>query len=230
MKHVLITGANRGIGLEHARLFASRGIKVTTAVRVPQEAVDLLQLQSEYPGLINIFPYDASSSDSSSLLKKVVGDVAIDLLFANAGALGEDEGLGELNTKMILDVIQVNALAPLKLAEAFVDNVAKSNKKMIALQSSVMGSIGNNSSGGYYAYRSSKAVLNMFAKNLSIKLYPKGVTVIALHPGWVKTSMGGQDAPLTAKESATHQQKLFDELDHSKSGSFFNYDGQILDW
>lgn len=230
MKRVLVTGANRGIGLEHVRRFAARGIEVIAAVRVPKQATMLHQLQREYAGLITIFPYDASITESIKSLKTAVGHLAIDLLFANAGALGEDEPLGQLETKMILDIVQINAIAPLKLAEIFIDNVAKSERKLIAFQSSVMGSIGSNSSGGYYAYRSSKAMLNMFAKNLSIDLRPKGISVLTLHPGWVRTSMGGEDAPLAPSESAVNQQKLFDQYDHSISGSFFNYDGQTIVW
>ena len=128
-----------------------------------------------------------------------------------------------------LDLIRVNSLAPLKLVEALADNVANSEGKLIAFQSSQLGSIGN-SSGGRYAYRISKAALNMVAKCVSADLSSRGVIVVTLHPGWVKTRMGGSGAPLTVEQSVAGQQRLFDRLSVADSGHFFNYDGTELPW
>ena len=122
------------------------------------------------------------------------------------------------------------SLASLKLAETFAENVARSKDKLIAFQSSLMGSIGDNSSGGYYAYRISKSALNMVAKGVSNDLKSRGVIAVALHPGWVKTRMGGVNAPVTLEQCVAGQQRLFDKLTLAETGRFFNFDGRELPW
>jgi NAD(P)-dependent dehydrogenase (short-subunit alcohol dehydrogenase family) len=130
----------------------------------------------------------------------------------------------------VLELIRVNALAPLKLVEALVYNLTLSRRKLVALQSSQMGSIGNNQSGGRYEYRLSKTALNMVARNLANDLRPRGVTVVALHPGWVQTRMGGQGAAISVDTAVAGQQKLFDTLTPAHSGRFYNFDGTELPW
>jgi len=230
MKTILITGANRGIGLEHVRAFVARGIHVLATVRSMDEAGELKALADGTPALLQVFRYDAARADAPATLKSELGDTPIDLLFANAGGMGSHQTFGEVDVESALELVRVNALAPLKLVEALVDNVAKSQRKLIAMQSSLMGSIGDNTSGGYYAYRSSKAMLNMIAKNLANDLRARGITVVTLHPGWVKTRMGGQSAPVTTAQCVAGQQKIFDGLTLSDSGRFFNYDGKALSW
>lgn len=230
IRQVLVTGANRGIGFEHVRHFATRGVDVFAAVRDPQNEKELRALQGKLPGIIKICAYDAISNQSCMALKDLIGDVPIDLLLANAGDFGTDTVYRNLDKDALLIQVQVNALAPLKLAEAFVDNVASSDAKIIAFQSSIMGSISSNEEGGFYSYRASKAMLNMFAKNLSIDLKPRKITVIALHPGWVKTRMGGPDAALSIVDSVTCQQGIFDSISFRDTGSFINYDGKRLGW
>jgi NAD(P)-dependent dehydrogenase (short-subunit alcohol dehydrogenase family) len=231
MKNVLVTGANRGIGLAHLRVFVERGIHVFAAVRTLQGADELESLQSTHPNLITILSYDAVDPQAPFLLKKALGTTPIDLLLANAGAMGgSDQSLGSIDAEAVLLLLRINALAPLKLAEALADNVAQSTVKLIALQSSLMGSISDNGSGGYYAYRMSKAALNMVAKGMAIDLKSRGITVVSLHPGWVKTRMGGASAPVTPEQSVRGQQKLFDHLKLQDSGQFFNYDGIRLNW
>lgn len=231
MKTVLITGANRGIGLEHARCFAARGVHVFTTTRSPQESTALAALADEYRGNVTILPYDATDTDSVHLLKDAIGKKPIDLLLANAGGMGGfRQTFGSLDIDDILQLVRLNALAPLKLAEALADNVARSTRRLIVFQSSLMGSIGDNSSGGFYAYRVSKAALNMIAKNVSNELRSREVVVVAMHPGWVRTRMGGQSAPLTVEQSVAGQQRLLDRLTLADSGRFFNYDEKELPW
>lgn len=230
MKTVLITGANRGIGLEHTRSFMARGVHVYAAVRAPSEASELFALAGQYPGLLTVLPYDATQAEAAASLKADLADTPIDLLFANAGLMGTAQSFGSVDVEQVLQLVQVNALAPLMLAQALVDNVARSGRKLLALQSSQMGSIADNSSGGYYGYRISKAALNMVARNLSRDLQARGLIVVSLHPGWVKTRMGGQSAPLTVAQCVAGQQRLFDQLTAQDSGRFFNYDGKELPW
>jgi NAD(P)-dependent dehydrogenase (short-subunit alcohol dehydrogenase family) len=230
MKTVLITGANRGIGFEHARAFVARGIHVYAAVRSPKDAEELQALVTANPGRITVLVYDAVNPDSAFQLKAALGNAPIDLLLANAGAMGgSKQSFGAVDVEDVMQLVRINSLAPLKLAEALADNVARSDRKLIAFQSSLMGSIGD-SSGGYYAYRVSKAALNMVAKGVSNDLKSRGIIVVTLHPGWVKTRMGGASAPLTVEQSVTGQQRLLDSLSMKDTGHFFNYDGKELPW
>ena len=231
MKAVLITGANRGIGLGHARRFAERGIEVFATARSPDSAEELHALAHAHPGKFTVLHYDANEPDAPAKLKAAVSDIPIDLVLANAGAMGESgQSLGNIHVEGVLDLIRVNALAPLKLVEALIYNITLSERKLVAFQSSQMGSIGNNSSGGSYEYRLSKSAVNMIARNVANDLKPRGVIVVALHPGWVKTRMGGQGATVTVEASVAGQQKLFDSLTPAHSGRFFNYDGTELPW
>jgi len=231
MKTILITGANRGLGLAHVRTFASRGIRVVATARIPDEAIELTQLATLYSGLVDVLAYDAADPEAPSRLKVMMGDTPLDLLFCNAGVMGENgQSLGSIDVFGILDVVRINSLAPLKLVEALTDNVACSKRKLVAFQSSLMGSIGDNGSGGRYGYRISKCALNMIAKGVANDLRSRGVISVALHPGWVKTRMGGQQAPLTIEQSVAGQQQILDRLSLKDSGRFFNYDGKELPW
>ncbi len=231
MKTVLITGANRGIGLTHARRFAQRGVHVYATARAPQDADDLASLALAHPGRVTVLPYDAHDSAAPAMLKAALGDTPVDLLLANAGAMGgKGQAFGSVNVDAVLELVRVNTLAPLKLAEALADNVARSQHKVIAFQTSRMGSIGGNDASGSYAYRISKAALNMVARNVAIDLKARGVIVVALHPGWVRTRMGGQGAPVGVEESVAGQQRLIDALTPAHSGRFFTFDGTELPW
>ncbi len=231
MKTVLITGANRGIGLEHARRFAANGTRVYATARAPARARELKALAADQEGRITILEYEASEPKAPARLKAALGDTPLDLLFANAGATGdESKSFGSIDEDDILRLVRINALAPLKLAEALIDNVAASQRKLIAFQSSLMGSIGDNSSGGYYAYRIAKGALNMIARNIAVDLRRRGVIVVALHPGWVRTRMGGERAPVSVVECVAGEQRLLDTLTLAESGRFFNYDGRELPW
>jgi NAD(P)-dependent dehydrogenase (short-subunit alcohol dehydrogenase family) len=231
MKTVLITGANRGIGLEHVRRFAARGAHVFATARSLADAKELKALAADQDGRIEVLVYEASDSEAPARLQAALGETPLDLLFANAGAVGDkSQSFGSVDVENVLQLIRINALAPLKLVEALADNVARSQRKVIAFQSSLMGSVGDNSSGGYYAYRLAKGALNMIAKGVSNDLRPRGVIVVALHPGWVRTRMGGDSAPVSIDESVAGQQRLLDSLTPGESGRFFNFDGKELPW
>lgn len=230
-QNILITGANRGLGLGHAQAFAARGMRVFATARNPADAPDLQALAHKYPGQVTLLAYDAARMDAPAALQATLQDTPLDLLLANAGAFGASpQEFGSTDAQDMLELVRVNALAPLKLVEALAANVARSQRKLIALQSSMMGSITDNRSGGYYAYRVSKAALNMIARGLSQDLRPQGVTVVALHPGWVRTRMGGQSAPLQVQDAVAGQQQVLDRLGPGDTGRFLNYDGSEIPW
>ncbi|MFW6300659.1 MAG: SDR family oxidoreductase [Oceanicaulis sp.] len=229
MPHALIAGANRGIGLEHARQLLSREWTVTAAVRDPGGAGDLKALDPG-DGRLRIEAYDASKLDAAQNLKKKI-DGPLDILFANAGVMGPSEQeFGKAAQEGFMDTLRVNALAPLALAEAFADQVAQSQMKVIALQSSRMGSIADNGSGGRYAYRASKAALNAVGKSLSVDLKDKGIVVLILHPGWVRTDMGGPNGNLTVRECVDGQLDLIARANPDMNGRFFHVSGEDLPW
>jgi NAD(P)-dependent dehydrogenase (short-subunit alcohol dehydrogenase family) len=229
MPHALITGANRGLGLEHVSQLLKREWTISAAVRDPESA-DALKALDPGDGRLNILAYDASDLNAAKALKeKVTGP--IDILFANAGVMGpKEQAFGEAANDGFLDTFRVNTLAPLALAEAFADQVAQSQLKVIALQSSRMGSIADNDTGGRYAYRASKAALNAVGKSLSIDLKDKGVVVLTLHPGWVRTDMGGPNGLLTPSEAVSAQLDLIARANPAMSGRFFHISGEDLPW
>jgi len=229
MPHALITGANRGIGLEHVRQLLSRGWTITAAVRDPAAATELKALDPG-DGRLQIEAYDASDPGAAAALKaKVEGP--LDILFANAGVMGPKvQEFGSAASEGFLDTLRVNTLAPLALAEAFADQVAESQMKVIALQSSRMGSIADNDSGGRYAYRASKAALNAVGKSLSVDLKDTGVIVLLLHPGWVRTDMGGPNGNLTVNECVEGQLDLIARANPAMNGRFFHVSGEDLPW
>ena len=231
MPHALITGANRGLGLEHTRQLLARGWTVTAACRNPDAADDLKALDPG-DGRLKIEAYDASDLASASTLAGRVTD-PIDLLFANAGMMNPStRSFGSAANADMVTEMTVNSIAPLALAEAFADQVAASEMKIIALQSSRMGSIADNSSGGAYGYRASKAALNAIGKSLSLDLKERDIVVLVLHPGWVRTDMGGPNGLMTATESVSAQLDLIARAFKQPAmiGRFFHISGEDLNW
>jgi NAD(P)-dependent dehydrogenase (short-subunit alcohol dehydrogenase family) len=224
MPTVLITGANRGIGLELTRQYAAAGWEVIACCRKPKEAAQLARLKVE------IRPLDVAKPASIAKLSAALKGRAIDVLLNNAGVLGRRSGFGKAETKEFLSVMQVNALGPLLMAQAFWPHVKRSGLKKIVAITSGMGSIAGGANGGSYAYRSSKAALNMVMKNLGRDLGEKGIVTAAISPGWVRTDMGGRHAPQGVVESAAGIIEVIAGLDAKSSGGFFNYNGQVLRW
>jgi NAD(P)-dependent dehydrogenase (short-subunit alcohol dehydrogenase family) len=155
----------------------------------------------------------------------------IDLLLNNAGIGGpRGQSVGNIDYETWARVLDVNTLGPMRVAEAFVDNVARSERKLIVTLTSGMGSIGDNASGGAFAYRSSKAAMNMVMRSLAIDLATRGITCVVINPGWVQTDMGGPHARLPVAESVAAMRRLIDKLGPAQSGKFLNYDGREYAW
>jgi NAD(P)-dependent dehydrogenase (short-subunit alcohol dehydrogenase family) len=227
MPTVLLTGANRGLGLEFARQYAARGWRVHACCRKPADAPDLAALAG--PNLV-VRALDVRDFEAVAGLAREIAD-PIDVLLANAGIYGpEKTSLGRIDYAAWAEVFAVNTMAPLRLAECFVEHVARSERKTIACVSSFMGSVGGNSGGRHYLYRSSKAALNAVVKSLAIDLRDRGVKAVTLHPGWVKTDMGGADADLEIPASVAGVVGVLERLRPEDSGKFLNYDGSELPW
>jgi NAD(P)-dependent dehydrogenase (short-subunit alcohol dehydrogenase family) len=224
---VLITGAGRGIGLEFARQYAETGWQVHATCREPKSASELLTL----PGEVTVHKLDVTHPKQIGHLQRELEGVPIDLLINNAGVIGPRErSIGNMDYDAWEEVLRINTLAPIRIAEAFLDNVLASDKKLIVSITSVYGSIGSNNSGGSYVYRSSKAALNAAMRSLAIDLRDEGVTVVVFHPGWVRTDMGGPNATVTPQDSVAGMRALIDLLKPSQSGHFYGYDGAEIPW
>ena len=227
---VLITGANRGIGLALTHACLRRDDQVIACCRDPYNARALHQLSEIYPNL-SIHQLDVSRGEDYLHLKHAIGDQVIDLLVANAGVLGPQlQGFGQVDYHAWAEVFAINSMAPLRLAEHFFDNLKDSERRTLVCISSVMGSIDLNQEGGSYLYRSSKAALNAVVKSLAIDLAGDGIHVLAIHPGWVKTQMGGEGAVVEADECAVTLLETLDRLPAGTSGQFLSYDGKPLTW
>ncbi|WP_020483154.1 SDR family oxidoreductase [Methylomonas sp. MK1] len=231
MQTVLITGANRGLGLEFCRQYAAADYKVIAACRNPGKAEQLAALAQQYPH-IQIETLDVADFNQIDALASKLSDCKIDVLLNNAGVYGDQagRGFGQLDYQIWASVLAVNVMAPLKLAEAFLPQVQRSDKRLIVTLSSLMGSMTDNTSGGSILYRSSKAGLNAALKSLSIDLRSAAVGVLILHPGWVRTDMGGPNGLIDAEESVSGMRKVIDNFSLADTGRFVKYDGSALPW
>lgn len=228
---VLITGANRGIGLELVRQYAEEGNQVIACCRVPAKAEALRRLAAANPGRLDIVALEVTDADQIRQLATRLRGRPIDILLNVAGVIGQDdEVFGETDESLWLQAFRINTIAPLKIMEALMDNVAASRRKVVAAMSSKMGSMADNGSGGYYVYRSSKAALNAVMKSAALDLRSRGISVVILHPGWVKTDMGGPDAEITPQQSVLQLRRILDRVSLRDSGSYFDIDGSIIPW
>jgi NAD(P)-dependent dehydrogenase (short-subunit alcohol dehydrogenase family) len=236
MPTVLLTGANRGLGLEFARRYASAGWRVHACCRHPLDAAELNELAARALstagwGPIDLHALDVRDFSRTAALASELQNDAIDLLLANAGTYGPSKMfLGQIDYSAWAEVLAVNTLAPLRLVECFVEHVARSERKLIACVSSAMGSIGGNTGGRHYLYRSSKAGLNSVVRSLAVDLKPRGIVVVSLHPGWVRTEMGGPGADLSPEESVRGMIAVLERLGPADSGRFLSYDGAEVPW
>ncbi|MGR5119118.1 SDR family oxidoreductase [Vibrio astriarenae] len=228
MQHIFITGANRGIGLELVQQFLTQGEKVTATYRDQQNAQALLALAESHPTL-TCLQLDVTDDPAVESLTENLS--TIDILINNAGYYGpKGYGFGHTDIQEWRKVFEINTIAPLKLVEALFPLLQQGHDKKIMCLSSKVGSMTENTSGGGYIYRSSKAALNSVVKSLSNDLSDKGFTVLALHPGWVQTEMGGPNALITTEESAAGLVNVITNSNISDSGSFVNYLGEELPW
>lgn len=232
MNSILVTGSNRGLGLEWVRQYARQGWRVFATCRYPGQADELQELATQQDN-VTIHRLDVTVAEQLAALSQEINDAAIDLLVNNAGVYHEQWGqdpLGQIKYEDWQHTFDVNTLGPMRLSEVLVDHVARSKKRLIVAITSHMGSIADITSARDYAYRSSKAALNAAMKGLSLEVAERGLGVLLLHPGWVRTRMGGDSAPLSTQESVSGMRKIVDSFHISQSGSFFRYDGERMPW
>lgn len=220
MATILITGANRGIGLELARQLTARGDEVIAVCR--HSSTELGEL-----GVRIIDGIDVASAESVAALEAALGDTRLDILVNNAGILRGDR-FGELDYVAMVEQFEVNALGPLRVCEALRGNLDRGSK--VAIVTSRVGSIADNSSGGNWGYRASKAAVNMIGMNLKHELEPAGIAVALLHPGYVATDMTGHRGPTTVETSARGLIERIDALTIEGSGGFWHAEGYELPW
>lgn len=217
---VVITGANRGIGLSLARLYASQGHTVYAVCRQTSPELSTLNLNV-------IDGIDITNQKDIHRLHQAMSGISIDLLINNAGILREED-FGHLNSESIREQFETNALAPILLTETLAGNLTAGSK--IAFITSRMSSIADNNSGAYYGYRMSKAALNVAAKSISVEMKPRKISVAILHPGLVGTDMIGGYGDITPDEAAQRLSKRIEELTLENSGSFWHSNGEALPW
>jgi NAD(P)-dependent dehydrogenase (short-subunit alcohol dehydrogenase family) len=226
MPTVLITGAARGLGLDFTKQYAAKGWKVLACSRSAEGL-------KEIKGDIHHHALEVTDYKAVKVLAAKLKDEAIDVLICNAGVGGErgstSQDLGSLEPEAWRHMFEINTLAPLMMAEAFVEHVARSGQKKMVAISSILGSIKNNN-GGRYFYRASKTALNMEWSVLARDVEAKGIICLALHPGWVQTDMGGPTATLTIEQSVPGMVKVIDGLKPADNGRFLQYDGTELPW
>ena len=228
---VLITGCSRGLGLEFAYQYARDGWQVHACARDLKRAEALLALEARFPEQLSLHTLDVNRDGQIRALDRVLGNTVIDLLINNAGCYGpRGAAFGTLERELWRQVLETNTLSPLMLTQVLYPRIAASELKTIAFISSRVGSIADNTSGGGYYYRSSKTALNQAVRSLSIDLSGAGVRVVALHPGWVQTDMGGERAPLSAEKSVTDLRRLLTQLTPEQSGLLINHDGKTIPW
>lgn len=240
MPTVLVTGASRGIGLEFVRQYAGDGWRVIACARSPQHATELQQLAEQSVGRVTLHALDVEDHASIDALAKALSAESIDVLINSAGTMGagsfarEGRAFGKFGNSDFADwerVYRINVIGPMKMAEAFVDHVARSSQKKIVTLTSILGSIGRNSIGGLYAYRASKAAVNAVMRSMSIDLaVAQGIAATTMHPGWVRTDMGGPRADIDVVTSVSGMRRVIDELTTENAGRFWMYDGSKLPW
>jgi NAD(P)-dependent dehydrogenase (short-subunit alcohol dehydrogenase family) len=231
MATVLITGANRGLGLEFCRQYAEQGWQVIACARNPDDAFDLNKLAGHYPN-VQLEQLDVSEFEQIDALSRKLADRPIDVLINNAGIYADNKGngFGRVDYRAWAQSLVVNTEAAVKMAEAFLPQIKKSDQKLIVAISSLMGSMADNDSGGSIFYRSSKAALNAAMKSLAIDLKDQSIGVLIFHPGWVKTDMGGPNALINAETSIAGMRALIDNFSLDQSGRFVKYDGTAMPW
>ncbi|MGH6811432.1 MAG: SDR family oxidoreductase [Methylocella sp.] len=231
MPSVLIAGGNRGLGFEFAKQYAADGWRVYAACRDPSNASDLLALAETRQGIVEVLALDVTDLASARSAAAKLDDRPVDLLLNNAGIGGPPrQTIGAIDYGSWAKVLDVNTMGPMRVTEAFADNVTRSDRKLVVTITSGMGSLAGNTSGGAIAYRSSKAAVNMVMRSLAIDLAPRGISCVLVSPGWVRTGMGGGDATLAPAESVAALRRLIETLGPTQSGKFFRYDGREYAW
>ena len=234
MQRILITGGNRGIGLGLVRQYLARGEWVFATARQPQAATELQNLRQQYPDTLSIVQLEVTDAVSITASVEAVRAQtdALDILINNAGINPDrpQQNFGKVKAEAMLHVLNVNAVAPLMVVQAYHDLLTAGTNPCLVNVSSQMGSLTRKTSGGEYSYCTSKAALNMVTRALAGDLRGAGVITITVHPGWVQTDMGGSHATLTPQESALGMLDLIDNLSAQDNGGFFNWNSQPHPW
>ena len=236
MPTVMVTGANRGIGYEHVAQYAQKKWKVIACTRQPEKAIDLLQLQDKYGANFIIEELEVTNHNQVDGLSQKHSNTAIDIFINNAGTGGPEgmpgamdyQKIDNMNYQIWRDILEVNLLAPFKVATSFHKQISISDKKTLIMMSSDLGSVSQNTFGGLYSYRASKSGLNIVAKGMSNEW--KDIIVVALAPGWCRTYLGGAEAEIDPIDSVADQQKMFESLTESDSGKFLDRFGNEIPW
>ena len=229
MKTYLVTGANRGIGLEITRQLLKRGEKVIATCRNPSQASALSDLGGELQGELEIHPLDVTDDEATIALSRKLDGCVIDVLINNAGYMADDQSVDTMSYKQWMDSFAINAIAPWRVSTEFVSQVALSDQPLIVTLTSQMASL-ERAASDRVAYRSSKAAANMAMRTLAIEWKSRGIVVCMLHPGWVRTDMGGSSASLGTEESASGLVSVIDGLSMENTGQFLDQNGQSLPW
>ena len=221
---VLITGANRGIGLELARQYVAAGWQVIGTARRPDMAEELLSLG------VQVMQLDVTDHASVARLASDLSDQPIDILINNAGILERMTAIDEIDFDVVNRTLAVNTVGPMRVTRALMPNLRRGDLKKLVNVTSRLGSIESNTSGGFYGYRESKAALNMFTKTIATELGSEGFICIAIHPGWVQTDLGGANAPVTVQESASGIRDVVSALTPDDTGTYWTHLGEPLPW
>jgi NAD(P)-dependent dehydrogenase (short-subunit alcohol dehydrogenase family) len=230
MSRYIVTGTNRGIGLEFVTQLLAQGHDVLATARDP-EAVPALKKLQQANSKLSVLPLDLSDESSIAQFVTAASSDPIDVLINNAGVYGpRDASLGKLTSAQWAEVMLVDLIAPVMLTQALLPALRQGKEKRIAFLSSMMGSIADNTSGGSYIYRSAKAGLNQAVKSLAMDLVKEQFIVLPLHPGWVQTDMGGPNAMIDTKTSVNGLLQQIQTSGLSDSGKFLNYDGKTIAW
>lgn len=231
MKTILITGANRGIGLEFTRQYLEDGQHVLATSRSLDRIDDLKSLREEHGDRLEIHQLDVTDGESVESLYETITEIhdELDLLINNAGTMGSKESFESITEVDIKSVFDVNTLGPFRVTQVFLPFVQQSGGDVVFI-TSLMGSIEDNGIGGSYPYRISKVGLNMLGRTLSNDIPESDVRFLLLHPGWVKTRMGGDGAKIDPETSVSGMRNVIADLDEEMNGEFFNYEGDRMPW
>jgi len=230
MPTLLLTGANRGLGLEIVRQFAAGGWTVHACCRAPQSAIDLQTAAAEVPS-VTIHALDVNDFAAIDDLARELEGTAIDVLLNNAGIQGSSaQDFGNIDYGGWAEAFRINTMAPMKMAEAFTGHVAASERKLIVTFSSVLASMAENRWGELHVYRTSKTAVNMVMRTLAPDMAKRGVTAFNIHPGWVRTDMGGPNADLTPSESVAGIKQVIEAAGPAQAGAFLDWQGKTLPW
>lgn len=238
MPTLLVTGAARGLGLEFVRQYSAEGWRIHACARDPQSA-ELASLAAASGGRVTTHRLDVAETSSIAALAAELAGAKIDVLLNNAGTMGAQsfakggttiQRFGHSDYADWEQMFRINTFGPMRMAEAFVEQVAASDRKVIATLTSIVGSIGGNNFGGLYAYRSTKAAANAVMRSMGLDLARRGIVAVPIHPGWARTEMGGPNAPVDPVDAVRGVRAVIEGLTKEKAARFWQFDGAEAPW